>query len=144
MEKDFNYQTVPSSFAHCFNAECPQSATCLRALAAQHCASGVCFISTVNPNFYPKAGETCPYFKPNQKVRMAWGISRLFDAIPYRRATEMRRMLIGHFNKSHYYRVYRKEAPLTPADQQYISRLFKRDGIMEDPVFDLYTEEYVW
>lgn len=144
MEKDFNYQSVPGGFAHCFNHKCSNSKICLRALAAKECESGKYFINTVNPAFYPEEEDSCPYLIKNEKVRIAWGITHLFDSVPYKKASELRRRLISHFNKSHYYRIYRKELPLTPSDQQYINLLFKQEGIKEAPSFDSYSETYNW
>ncbi|MDO4755189.1 MAG: DUF6078 family protein [Parabacteroides sp.] len=144
MENTIDYLSVPHGFAHCFNHSCPKADQCLRALAAKQSASGNSFICIVNPAFYPSEGEVCSFYKKNEKVRMAWGITHLFDEVPYRKACELRKRLISHFNKSHYYRIYRKELPLTPTEQQYILRLFEQEGITKIPTFEFYTEECNW
>lgn len=144
MEKDFDYKLVPLGFGHCFNKDCPQAESCLRYLAAQHSASGAQFIASVNPAYYPADGNACPHFKQCRKVRMAWGVSQLFDNIPNKEVVRLRRMLIDHFTKTLYYRFYRKEYPIIPSNQLYFRQLFKQRGIAEEPVFDYYTDGYEW
>ena len=144
MENKLNYSSVPNSFAHCFNDKCSNTDYCLRALAARQCVLGSHFINSLNPAFYPKEDKACPYFKKNEKIRLAWGISHLYDAIPFKNGNELKKRIISHFNKTHYYRIYRKELPITPSEQQYIKELFKQAGIKETPLFDSYTEEYDW
>lgn len=144
MENDFDYKLVPSGFIHCFNSQCPQADSCLRHLAAKHSAAGSQFIVIVNPAHFPAEGNKCSNFLPKEKVRIAWGITRLLDDIPYRIARQMRKMMVSHFTKSLYYRYYRKEYGISPDGQRYIRELFRKQGIKEEPVFDSYTEDYCW
>ncbi|WP_293667408.1 DUF6078 family protein [uncultured Parabacteroides sp.] len=144
MENDFDYKLVPYDFAHCFNTQCPKAGSCLRSLAGEESKSGDRFITIVNPAYYPSGEDECPFFKPCQKVRMAWGISHLLDNVPLKEATGLRQQMIAHFNKSLYYRFYRKEYALSPRDQHFIRQLFKQRGIVGEPVFDSYTEAFDW
>ena len=144
MENDFDYKLVPSGFGHCFNNDCPQADSCLRNVAARHSTSGTQFIRIVNPAYYPTDGNTCSHFKQYQKVRMAWGISHLFDNVPSKEVAGLRRLLINHFTKALYYRFFRKEYAIIPRDQLYIRQLFKQKGIHEEPAFEYYTDEYEW
>lgn len=141
MTNNFDYQSVPYGYAHCFNGRCPQSGSCLRHFVAENCTSQYPTLSIINPNCIP-ADAPCPYFKEVRTYRMAWGIKHLLDKVPYEAADEMRRQLIAHFGKNTYYRFYRLERPLRPEDQEFVCRLFQRKGIAEAPRFERYSEEY--
>ena len=92
----------------------------------------------------PATGIDCPHFQNAEKIHVAWGISHLLDNVPYKDGTNIKQQLIGHFGKTLYYRFYREERFLSPAEQHYIRQLFRRKGITEEPVFDSYTDEYNW
>ena len=111
-------KTVPFNYARCYNEQCPKACNCLRRVAA--------LLTTA------------------EKIHVAWGISHLLDNVPYKDGTNIKQQLIGHFGKTLYYRFYREERFLSPADQNYIRQLFRRKGITEEPVFDSYTDEYNW
>ena len=84
--ENFNYQSVPFHYLHCLNPSCARSASCLRHLAAQHVPAEVTHIMAVNPANYPAEADRCAYFRSTEKQRYAWGISSLFDNIPYKKA----------------------------------------------------------
>lgn len=135
---------VPFNYARCYNEQCPKASNCLRRVAALLTTADTSYISIVNPMCIPATGTDCPYFQTAEKIHVAWGISHLLDKVPYKDGTNMKQQLIGHFGKTLYYRFYREERFLSPADQNYIRQLFRRKGISEEPVFDSYTDEYNW
>ncbi len=144
MEPTFDYNSVPYTFAHCFNAQCPMAGKCLRQLAAQHCTSNEPTLRIINPTLIPDDATTCPYLLSTQKIRVAWGIKNLLDNVPYKMVHELKASMIAHFGRGKYYRFYRKECYLTLEDQKYISQLFHQKGLEEKPVFESYSEEYKW
>lgn len=113
-------------------------------MAALLTTADTSYISIVNPMCIPATGIDCPHFQNAEKIHVAWGISHLLDNVPYKDGTNIKQQLIGHFGKTLYYRFYREERFLSPADQNYIRQLFRRKGITEEPVFDSYTDEYNW
>lgn len=135
---------VPYGFARCLNERCPQAAECLRRVAALNGKDRYPVISIVNPLCYPAEGESCPQFLKARKTRVAWGVKKLFESLPYNEAVSLRRQLVAHFGKSKYYRFYREERGLSPQDQAFIRQLLQRKGIKAEPVFDRYTDEYAW
>lgn len=135
---------VPYNYARCFNEHCPKAPDCLRHVAALHTTADTSFISIVNPVSIPTDSTACPYFKTAEKMHVAWGISHLLDKVPFKDGTSIRNQLISHFGKNLYYCFYREERPITPNDQAFICQLFRRKGIMEEPAFDSYTDEYNW
>ncbi|ADV45068.1 DUF6078 family protein [Bacteroides helcogenes] len=144
MNETLDYATVPYDFDHCQQAQCPQADTCLRRLAAIHAPKTLHSMKTVNPNNLPADLAKCPYFLTTQKVRIAWGIKDFLNRLPLEDAKAIRRTLIYHFTKTHYYRLQRKERYLRPEEQEYIRQLFRRYGVTDEPTYEYYTEEYNW
>ncbi|WP_321333413.1 DUF6078 family protein [uncultured Bacteroides sp.] len=144
MNNDFDYNSVPYGYAHCFNNQCPKANSCMHHLAALHVMPNSPYITIVNPTCIPADATTCPYFHLSQKIHVAWGISRLLDNVPYKDACNLRKQLLAHFGKNLYYRFYRKERYIKPEDQAFIQQLFRQKGITEEPLFDSYSEEYSW
>ncbi len=142
--ENFNYNSVPFNYLHCLNPTCSRSANCLRHLAAQHVPAEVARIMAVNPANYPSEAERCIYFRSTEKQRYAWGISALFDNIPYKKAIYLKREIHDLYPRTTYYRILHQERGLSPAEQERISGLFTQIGIGEAPAFDRYTEEYEW
>ncbi len=142
--ENFNYRAVPLNYMHCLNPACPRSADCLRHIAAQHIPADVKKIVTVNPTNYPLEPDHCPYFRSTGKIRYAWGISTLFDDVPYKKAMYLKRMIHDLYPRTTYYRILHRERALSPEEQEEIAGLFAQIGLSEPPVFDRYTEEYYW
>lgn len=144
MEEKRDSISVPYSFARCFNSECPQASKCLRHIATQYDTADSLYITIINPARFPADGNQCPCFKTAVKVRVAWGVKRLLDRVPYADAVSIRRQLVGHYGKTGYYRFYREERGLMPEDQAYIKQLLRNKGMKEEPDYQRYTEEYIW
>lgn len=144
MEKDFDYQSVPYGYAHCFNDQCIQSRNCLHHLVAENCTSQYPTLPIINPNCIPADTTACTYFQSIRKLHVAWGLKHLLDNVPYKSGNALRLQLVGHFGKTNYYRYYRQERALLPADQDYIRKVFQQNGITEEPKFDRYSDEYYY
>lgn len=114
MEDCFNYDSVPLNYLHCLNPDCERSESCLRHLVTLHVPQSVKSIVTVNPANYPMDAGQCPYFRSTVKLRYAWGISTLFDNIPYKKALLLKGMIRTLFPKPTYYRILHKERGLSP------------------------------
>ena len=144
MKDDFSYDRVPFHYIHCLNPNCSRSEDCLRHLTALHIPKEIPTITALSPASYPEDTKRCPYFRSIEKKTYAWGISVLFDDIPYKKALLLRSMVHTLYPKTTYYRILHQERPLSPAEQQDIARIFRQNGITTPPVFDNYTEEYDW
>ena len=134
----------PSDYPRCLHAQCPKANDCLRQLAARQDTSDRAFIVAVNPKAIPADAGACPHFKAARKVRLAWGVKNLFDTLPQKQAKSIKAEILRHFGRTKYYRIYRHETYMEPGEQEYIRKTFLRNGIRENPVFDKYTEGYVW
>ncbi|WP_455672702.1 DUF6078 family protein [Phocaeicola sp.] len=145
MENDFDYSLVPAGYAFCMNARCSQASECLLHQLYLHVPHHVKYIRVVNPLQSVLTGENaCPYFKADVPVRFAVGMKHLFDTVPHKDALVLRDQLMGHFGHNLYYRYWREERMFSPAEQEYVAKLFRNRGITAPPVFDAYVERYDW
>lgn len=142
MKQTFDYNALPSYFAHCFNANCLRADQCLRHKMAILLPKERETVLTVNHLRFLPNGEDCTFFKNNETRLYAKGISALIDSLPHAKAITIRQKLVDHFGKSLYYRFYRKEALISPDQQSFFKEIFKAQGIAEPPVFDELIERY--
>ena len=144
MLQDFDYGSVPHNFIHCLNGQCRQADSCLRYQVTLHIPEQrSCFI-IANPARTTPDAETCPYFMSDKKEKFALGITHLLDDIPHKEATVIKRQLIAGMNKATYYRCWRKERLIKPAEQELIRQIFLSKSIKTPPRFDEYVEQYDW
>jgi len=143
MTDNFNYKEVPGNYAHCLNEQCPRAYECLRFQVAQYANANKTSFLVINPKHIASQKE-CSHFRPVQLVRHAVGITHLFDNLPYSKTNQIKRQIQRYFERNHYYRIYRKERYINPEGQDFIRELFRKEGILEEPVFDEYIDTYVW
>ena len=144
MDNGFDYGLVPPKYAHCFNEACPYGKHCLRRLAAVHAPAGVEFVTCLNPAASPMGDTRCRHFRPADKIRLAWGVSRLCNEVPYGIARGLMTRVRHSFSKPTYYRILHQERPLSVEEQEKIAALFLREGVETAPLYDHYTENYDW
>ncbi|MBE6284620.1 MAG: hypothetical protein E7098_09815 [Mediterranea massiliensis] len=135
---------VPFGFARCYQERCPLKETCLRYYLAQHEESEANSVLIVNPRLIPEDASKCAYYKGMKKIRVAWGLKHLFDEVPAKQLYSLRSGIIASIGRTRYYRCYRMEQGLTPADQQIIAAAFRKYGLTIKPNYDHFTEEYDW
>ena len=139
----FNFSSVPSTWAMCFNENCPKKAICMRHFAAQHLPADRKIGLAVYPNALQK--NKCEYFVEKPIVRAAWGFRKLLLNVKYKDEAqlryEMKQFLGGH---SAYYRYMNGKLTLLPELQEGILHLFREYGYTEDLVFDNYINRYVY
>lgn len=138
-----DYKQVPGWFAHCFRTDCKQAKNCLRHLIIPFIPEDKKAVFTLVPSRTIPNGE-CPEFIPAKRMVYAWGMSHLWDNLPYQTAQEIQKAMRTHFGKTRYYRLKRKEMAFTPEDLEYVNTLFKQYLIGEKPTFDAYEERYLW
>ncbi len=144
MEKDFDYNTVPKTYLHCLNADCPHTAECLRYQVARHITPETVSISVLNPTHVTGKEKICPYFQPDRLSHFALGITHLLDKLPHTEALRLKEEIYNYFHRNMYYRVFNKERLIHPKEQEFIRQLFLRNGIKEEPAFDEYVDKYDW
>ena len=144
MDPNFDYASVPERFAHCLNAGCARAGQCLRQLVVAHVPADRPTFTVINNAPHRPDGEDCPYFKPDQPLRYAKGMTRLLDNLPHKKAEAIGHRLQQHYGRTQYFRARRGIILISPADQNYIQRVFRHFGVDEEPVFDSYVDEYNW
>ena len=131
MKTDFDYNSMPVSFAHCLNGHCLLADKCLRRQ-----------VTLRMPKHVTSDGVDCTYFIDEKPVLFARGMKHLLDRVPLADATVIKRQMIAYFGKTIYYRCCNKERLIKPKEQEYIQGLFRRRGVTETPQFDEYIEYY--
>lgn len=138
----FDFNNVPDWWPVCQNADCPQSADCLRFVACQNMPTTV----TVWPCVMPGSlrADVCPFFVKNEKVRLARGFKKMFARVDSRDDLfTIRRKLTDYLgSKGTYYRYKDGDKILSPEQQQWILQLFGQYGYTEGLEFDEYIDGY--
>lgn len=146
------YQDLPHNYLHCLagNEACPRKDTCLRAIAARMLeesgAASPVEIHALNPNIARNAGEEgCPFYRDSAPVRLARGMTRLFDNVPAGKVDTLRSKVIGCFSSRSIYFFSRKgERLITPEEQQAIARVFQKYVPGVEPKYDAYVTDTLW
>lgn len=144
MDPKFDYQLIPYKFAHCLNKECKQAHECLRYQATLHIPAEMTSFIIVNPSHTSPNNGNCRFFKMDKLQPFARGIKHLFDNIPHKDAVIIKQQMLEHFGKTLFYRFWRKEYLVSPAQQEYIQKLFLERNITEPLAFDEYIKQYEW
>lgn len=143
MTEPFDYSTVPPTYAHCLQADCPQAGNCLRRRLALIAPADIATFRVVNPAALPADGP-CPHFRSVVPERQGVGICHLFDTLPHATAVEVKRDMRRHFGDARFYRFMRGELPVTQREQAEVARIFSRHGAEAEPAYDSYVERYDW
>ena len=143
MIETLDYTQVPSNFMHCFRAECPHANECLRYQATRFIPSECKSVVCLNPLRVPNPTE-CPEFLSDKPVQYAYGISRLYDDIPFSTAKDVKDDVITKIGKSQYYRMKKELIGISPRLQQSIKAVFQKHGIDKEPLFDRHEFVFQW
>ncbi|WP_288205634.1 DUF6078 family protein [uncultured Parabacteroides sp.] len=144
MKPESKYESVPHNFAYCLNNQCKNSAKCLRYLTSKQLSPERQVFSIVNPACTMPDEGNCPFFKADQKVRYAKGITHLLDELPHNKAIAIKRQIYAYLKKGTFYRIRNKERLISPDEQNEIRRIFLRHSIYTDPNYDEFVEQYDW
>lgn len=128
----------------CYNDVCQRRKHCLHFLVAPYVAETVRVKECVNPtNAEVKAGR-CPFFKSDTPMKMMRGFTHLYDNMPKKIGTAIRKELDDTFGHNAYYKYRNGKLPITPDILERIVEVCRSHGWMEPPVFDLEVEELGW
>ena len=134
---------VPSRFALCYKSDCRRAGECLRYQVAE-CVSGERFVVCVVNPLSISSDEGCGQFKACHVLKHAYGMTGVWDRLPYRTVKDVRYCMLSHFGKTHFYRLMRKQRCFRPEDQVYVEGVFRKFGIANELVFDSYQLDYEW
>lgn len=143
MIETLDYQEVPFHFVHCLRADCPKASTCLRYQVARFLPVDKRTVTILNPALVSNSVE-CKEYLSDTPVFNAYGMSKLFDELPYAKVKHVRDDVISRIGKTQYYRMKNETIGITPVHQCAIKKIFLKYGIEDDPVFDRYEPVYPW
>ena len=135
---------MPENYEVCLRNECPLKETCLRQLGAQEPRKQLNYIRIVNPCLVKNVTDKCQFYRSNKPVRVAYGITHIFDYVPSIKHDVLYHAVKYYFGKWNYYRVYHRERPIMPHEQEAIQQIFKNNGVTEPVVFEEYKEIINW
>lgn len=144
MKSSINYSLVPTYYALCQNEKCTKTDSCLRYLAHQSMPHTVAFYHVVNSKHIQKQHSECSYYRCNTPQQYAKGFIALLNRMPYKEMTLFQEKMMKHFSKTTYYRMRKGEKLISPAEQQYISKLIRNVSKSMDCSFDEYVVNYAW
>lgn len=144
MNKKIDYSDVPKSFLYCSHDKCPRRGKCLRYQVTLSISQKLPYYTTVNPQHIVGKEDKCDFFRLNETLRFASGISHLLDNVPYAVAVSIHKEIYSLMGRSMYYRIRNKERLLHPIEQKQIAAIFLKHGIKSELVFDEYIDKYDW
>ena len=98
-----------------------------------------CFPPTLHLKAIEAMAGKCKYYRSNEKVRYAKGFLCTAGALAVSVSGTFRCRLIGSWGVRRYYQKRKGETLLSPAEQQQVVALARKDEY-----FDGYVEEYDW
>lgn len=137
------YDSTPVEFACCVHADCPQAASCLRAVSYKECVNERPSLRIVNPERCTP-GADCPHYRPAAPARYALGFKGLAEAMLPRQWRKVKAHLLERYNRNAYYQRRCGKVALSPAEQADIRTWMNEAGVANAPDFDAYTEARNW
>lgn len=144
---------IPYGYAHCFAGKdrCPQAGTCLKAIAARLLAESKepqpQTVHAVNALYVEQLADlsACAQYRSSEPVRFAKGMTHLFDDLPVKQATAVRRKVMGCFScERNFYHCRKGSRLISPEEQQKIAHLFLTANLGITPQFDSYEYAVAW
>lgn len=139
-----NLKERPSTYEVCFQNECTLAKTCLRHICTQDPRKDERYIRIVNPTLVKGTNEKCGFYRSDQPVRVAYGIKHIFDNVPHIKHDLLYSMVKCYFGKNTFYRIYHKERPIWPDEQEVVQSFFTDNGIKEPVEYEEYKETIKW
>lgn len=146
-------QDTPKNYAYCFAGKgiCPNADTCLRAIAAQLLTESKeapsPIIECISPVYVQRLTDSknCQFYRNNEPVRYAKGMTQLFEDLPLKKAHLVRLKVMKCFSCESYFYQSRKGIRLiSPKEQEDIRNVFRSTGIDSEPKFDEFQYSLAW
>lgn len=135
---------MPSTYAVCWQGECPKADVCLRRQAALHLPSDRLVSQAVNLNAVSWNDGQCSQYRSTAPSRNAWGLRHIYDNVPKKLSPLLYRLVTSHFSKHLYYQYYNCKKSIPPAHQELIRADFRAMGIETPVEFERYEDIVNW
>ena len=144
-DKELFAKKAENGYTVCFAEQCSQKEHCLRWKVGRQMPDSKRFYECVNPRYKGVATEDCPHFRNAEKVKMAKGMTRIFNNdMPSRVEPFVRQQLIDNHCRTYYFEYRNGSRLIPPALQEEVRCLFREAGWNGEVVFDEYVEDYAW
>ena len=139
------YELAPSGYSLCLRPECASAHSCLRHLAGSGLTTSRYVVEVVNPLLASPEGEgKCPFFRPSEKVRVAYGFTQAMALVPHGKARAVRYALQEYMCERDFYYLRRGDKPIYPEMQRRIAADLAKAGAPTPVEFDRYEWRYDW
>ena len=142
----YRIEDAPEYFARCLVKECPVAKECLRQLVQETVGDRDPKEWIISPaHTRPDQGKECPYFFDPRPERKAYGFKKVLSSLTYENALRAKTSLMSALgSRSVYYRRLNGELPLTPEEEDRVTRILAYYGAKEPVKFDEYREVSPW
>jgi len=143
-QEDDMMREKASGYLVCFIDGCLLHETCMRWVVGCYANQDQVSHVSVNPRNPRMGGEDCPMFREKVRVKVKRGLTRFYHEMPGYMEQAIRRQLIAHFGRKHYFLMRRGDKFIYPADQQAIERICRQQGWTGPLVYDGEDEDWQW
>lgn len=146
-------ENMPYEYAYCFatDKQCPQRKGCLHALIAElpleASRNRSPVISSIDPRYIAtlKGKDGCTFYRSSAFKQYARGMSQMYDEVPNKVVSEVRKKVQRCFTcRSYYFSSRKGERLISPDEQRQIAAVFQRLCPDIQPVYDSFEEAYEW
>ena len=138
------FREKAGSYIVCYSQGCPLREHCLRNILKDYVPEQRFVVNSVNLTNPQMQREGCPHYRNDQPRRMPVGLTHTYYDMPGHTAKEIKSSLISTFSRKRYYEYHNGSRPITPDIEKIIRKAIKANGWESEPVFDSYTEDYIW
>lgn len=144
-EKERFIEKAQEGYMVCFAEQCPQHEQCLRWKVGQVMPDTVGRYTCVNPHHKEAGTAQCQEYRPAEKLRMAKGMTHIFnDDMPRRVEPAVRKELNKLFCRTYFYEYRSGKRLIPPALQEEICEIFRNAGWDGEVCFDGFVDDYEW
>ena len=138
-------QSIPSYFCFCTASDCSAGGSCLRRQALENVEEDIEHLQIINPKLIcPEAGEACPHYRSNEKVKYASGFTQAIQNVKAGNLGRVREEIAEFTSSRSYYRLRSGEIFMSPEIQKKVADILIACGAPEPIVFDHYKDMYNW
>ena len=143
-DKEVLFREKAKNYAVCFSAECPLREHCLHSILKDYVPREHPVVTCINLRNPKTQGPDCQSYKDDKLFHMPLGLSMMYYDMPGRLERAIKNHLICLFTRKRYYQFHGGRRPILPAEEQIIRQTLLEFGWTKEPVFNSYTDEYIW
>lgn len=142
--RDERLREIATKATICQSQSCPIREHCLRCILKDYVPEHYPAVLAVHLGNPKMQTADCPQFCPDEPVRMPIGLKRMYFDMPRHLERTVKNRLISLLTRKRYYQYHGGRRPVTSDVEQLIRQTLLAAGWTQEPVFDDYTEEYLY